>query len=340
MRLNKYLKFFLMMVPSLTRGALTEAKALEPVTSRVPLPPECNGLDHIKGVDPLNAKTVVFGELHNDIKCQSSIAKCARALSKGMNKKNILGLLENVPNDMQTTCLSFSSALKFPSIVGECKGWNHPSSLKFADLVAEQMALKIVLVECVRIKDSYKEQLNEFSEDAALAVISFFKKNVQVISEQIAKLQKAEITEFDSFKLKNKEANFSKFFFSEKPIMMITRVSLELSKTIVKDLSIGIPLIEVMFILSNKLIEKNLKINKAGEDLNTFLTKPNESLVKTLKAEASKKQKIYPVVGLGHVKRTPNVFGAKQKEIIAELYRELDKFSDKNPYSVLVCREP
>lgn len=339
MRLNKYLKFFLMMAASLGGSALTEAKTSEKVVSQITLLPECNGLDHIKGIDPLNAKTVIFGEVHADKKCESSIAKCARALSKGIIKKNILGLIEDVPHDMQTTCLSFSPTLEFPSIVGECKGWNHPSSQEFTDLIVSQMALRDVLGEYMRIIDLHKELSLEYSQPSdTLKLTSFLEKSVQVLSEEIARLRKTETREFDNFKLENKAAISSKFYFSETARMKVREASLQLSRKVLKQINLGIPLLEIIFTLKNQLIETTQKIDNAGENLETFLAIPNQSLVNTLKAETSKKQKIYSVVGLGHVKRVPDTFGKEQKEIIDELYRELDKYSDKNPYAVLACR--
>ena len=67
-----------------------------------------------------------------------------------------------------------------------------------------------------------------------------------------------------------------------------------------------------------------------------ILGKPNQALIKTISETQKNKQKVLVVAGKAHVCKIKPYVPERQK-IVQQFFKELDKFADKNPYSVLAC---
>ena len=148
--------------------------------------------------------------------------------------------------------------------------------------------------------------------------------------------KKLEQQEFNNYKKKNPNAELEKFFSSNKNTILSNQAFLEIAKSILDDLKLGASVNQVM----QNLLQQATSIDKIRNDElanhELILGKPNQALIKTISETQKNKQKVLVVVGKAHVCKIKPYVPERQK-IVQQFFKELDKFADKNPYSVLAC---
>lgn len=124
---------------------------------KVILPRECSGLELVKGVNPLQAKTTVFGTFHDDAPCESSVARCARRLTASTPRDQVVALVEQVPRDMDTNCLAESPDLGLHTFTDDCRGWNAPG-LARQNLYTKNVAVSRLISFMQDVVEPYFQQ--------------------------------------------------------------------------------------------------------------------------------------------------------------------------------------
>ncbi|HSW75892.1 MAG TPA: hypothetical protein VLG50_02530 [Candidatus Saccharimonadales bacterium] len=282
----------------------------ESAKSSTPLPVECKDLNLIKG-NPVTSTTVLFGEDHFDQQCHSTYLQCAKALSKDFKRDEIVALIERGPQGKYLLCDEDVNK-NWQSVTDTCKGWNVPEK-EFMKKAAEPLKMQANSNVLKLLTNKIKSILALPVQKQNAALLDFLKK--EIIRHE--KLIEADIATHQRLFKRLKRSDIKIENFHSDALMSKEEHSIMLKqlKEIYGELEKGTPLKKVLA----KLYETD---DTFKYDAEKMLTEPNKYLFSSILN--ANKTKVYAAVGEDHLKKN--------------LYKNLDKFADKNPYAVLTCK--
>lgn len=291
------------------------------------LPKGCEDHSLVHG-DPKKARTFLLGEKH-DV-CDQARKKCTEGLVKARKgkKSSTAFLFEEAGYDKRIDCASKGVG----HLSNNCRGWNRLHKnyidktrplLKFNGLKAMMGEFDLEINRILRTKppSQQKEAILDYVDD----YINIFQEMVAVDQEngmtskadpelfnpahQSLELHKYQIAQATAFR--NKVAK-----------------SQVLSPHLLKD-------------LTAEWQKQADSVNKWGKDKQDFIRVPNDALIGAIRNQTKNKNNklIFAYAGDLHVNDDSRANGQKEAErqIVRELYKELNGFADENPYAVLSC---
>lgn len=354
MAINKFLKFFLFFAPILQNPVLASATQTSSI-SRIKLPEDCKDLEHVKG-NPLLSKTDIFGDIHDDEECHAAIAKCTVALSKDISTDDIVGFMEGVPEDMQTTCSASTTFFKTPFT--DCRGSARPAEEQLPKLTMAHKNTALDILMKVISKNTKPYNPNDVAAEKKHkeSLIAALKKEIDFQEKNLAEEKKLEMQEFKKYKQKHPQATSDKYYSSKRTIIATRQFFLEAATPALTQLEQGVPPMEVISIIEKDQKNHNTKhINENVKNPQT-VANSNDNLVKNIKKNHKSKKKVATVIGKNHMRKmnladfpqsTMMQPGTQayiqfyieiQNNIVKKFYEDLDQFADENPYSVFLCK--
>jgi hypothetical protein len=292
------------------------------------LPKECHDLELIKG-NPLKAKHLIFGDVHDDQNCFFSTLRCAQALTKHIPRSKKVALIEGIPSNMNTLCDS-----EMGSIVGNCRGWDIPNILAMNEPLLELQAL-------MKLQEDVNHECN--ADDQATTEKKFKKqltKLIRIYKETVTEFEKQFAQHWETYKKSHHKAKKARFYTLEVGSIAFYKAILNHALVLKRLIDIGFPYQEALILAINKPItEANIKAQSPEFSISRSFAERNTHYLEVIES-LSNKEIILGFLGAAHVQYAPNaaISGAAYKQTIKDWHEALDDNAHERPSAILSCK--
>lgn len=298
----------------------------------IPLPPECKDFKLIKG-DPWMAKTLILGEEH--MTCDVARYSCTQSLLAAMlfegNKeaidpKRTTFLFEQYGHDQQILCKEENHE----KLSDDCRGWNTDGKQYLQDALWYWKAQTLDSIK-KQVGDEFGKWLSEPEKSQKTNKITYLEKCITQSKKTIASLEK-KYKIFMEKNAKNKPNLFSRQIIN----LEIEKFKQSRFEKILEDTKKNKSSYDVVVDMNTERDEYIKLSNSTFKGIRDNLKKHNKAMSKAITKANDPKKITVVYAGDAHVNKN-STLTKQQAKAVEELYDDLDKFADRNPYAVLSC---